>query len=312
MHSEPTAGFFNFMTQKKIIKQLHERIEDLETQKNKAKQDLEQMKKIYKNLESNARVSDEQSTMYKEQNTKLQQDLNESLIKNQQLASKIQEFEVDSSILQYIWNKMSPLQEMEFCMSTYGAWEELQIANTRKKIVQASSFVQYLYKNLYTFIMSSNLVSSQHKGLNIINKCMKSQIKKLQALMHEQEIIDTDRDKLNKLTAKLLYVFNYTDIMVLVSKFGFTDRFYKEYGEKLRELNQATVQLASQDITEERKPLCIMYKNFIYMDLAKIILGQIQKCWSYKFVECFSIEAQMNEKFKYTEMRQKFLEYIEE
>ena len=258
--------------------------------------------------------------MCKKQNTKLQQDFKQSLIKNQQLAFKIQEFEGDSSILQYIWNKT--LQEMEFCMSTYGAWEELQIANTRNKIVQATNFVQYLYKELYAYIIYYNLLSSQNDGLYEMNKRMNSQIQKLQALIHEQAIIGTDRDKFNKLMAKLLFVFYYTDIIVLVSKFGFTDRFYEEYRKKLSALNRATVNLVSQDITEERKPLCIMYKNYIYQGLDEIISRQhgMRLHPSLNTFRALSaIEDKLKEKFEYPAKKKEypsiiyqFEEYIDE
>ena len=317
MHSESTAGFVNFMTQKKIIKKLQERIEELEAQKNTAEQKLQQIQKEHENLKSNARVSDEQSTMYKEQNTKLQQDFKQSRIENQQLASKIQEFEGDSSILQYIWNKT--LQEMEFCMSTYGAWEELQIANTQNKIVQATNFVQYLYKELYAYIIHYNVLSSQNDGLYEMNNCMNLQMKKLQALIHEQEFSGIDRDKFNKLMAKLLFVFYYTDIIVLVSKFGFTGRFYEEYRKKLIALNRATVELASEDITKERKPLCIMYKSYIYAGLDKIISGHFGTQWVFKIAESNAIGDKMKEKFEYPNKEKdyssivyQFEEYIDE
>lgn len=267
------------MKQKKLIKQLQDEVQSLRRQNNTTEERL--------------RVSHAERDAYKEQNATLEQ--------------KMQHFEKDyeekmqgSSILEYIWDQTR--QKAETCIITDLGGHKSEI-ETRSKIVEATNFVEYMCKMLYSWcyqdLIHDHSPLSQHLCLENLKTAVDFQIIKLQEFNHTQEFILMDRNKSNELMAKFLFVFSYIDVILLISKFGFTDKFYQKFHEKVLGLYLLTPISARQDITEEKLPLSIIYKNLIYQELNGIISKLSNKKSKFAINETSNLMQKLQYKFSY-------------
>ena len=254
-----------------------------------------------KTTEKNLQVSNAERDAYQKQNKALEQ--------------KMEHFETDYkekmhgvSILEYIWERT--LRETEKCIIWDWGRDESEIEKTRNKIVQATNFAEHLYKMLcswcYEYFIDDNAPFLQYQCLQHLRNCVDFQITKLQAFIHKQEFIQMDREKTNELMAKFLFVWCYMDVILLISKFGFTDKFYHEFHKKVAGLYLVTPIRSRQDITEEKEPLSIIYKNLIYQELDPIISKLSKKNSNFAFEETSRLMDKLQAKFMYQNKENEF------